>query len=62
MSCGSALNLQRRWHRPAAAGVRNRVCTTRELGLDSPLTQLRGVGPKLAGRLAAIGLLLVRTC
>ena len=32
----------------------------RELGLDSPLTQLRGVGPKLAGRLAAIGLLLVR--
>ena len=32
----------------------------RELGLDSPLTQLQGVGPKLAGRLAAIGLLLVR--
>jgi len=32
----------------------------RTLGLDSPLTQLQGVGPKLAARLASIGLLLVR--
>ena len=32
----------------------------RPLALDSGLTQLQGVGPKLAGRLASIGLLLVR--
>ena len=38
----------------------NASAPVRELGLDSPLTQLQGVGPKLAGRLAAIGLLLVR--
>ena len=31
-----------------------------QLSLDSPLAQVRGVGPKLASRLAAIGLLLVR--
>ena len=34
--------------------------TARPLALDSGLTQLQGVGPKLAGRLASIGLLLVR--
>lgn len=32
----------------------------RSLSLDSGLTQLQGVGPKLAARLASIGLLLVR--
>ncbi|WP_115008960.1 ATP-dependent DNA helicase RecG [Synechococcus sp. N5] len=30
------------------------------LQLDSPITQIRGVGPKFAARLASIGLLLVR--
>ena len=34
--------------------------TPRPLSLDSGLTQLQGVGPKLAARLASIGLLLVR--
>ena len=37
-----------------------RNTTARPLALDSGLTQLQGVGPKLAGRLASIGLLLVR--
>ena len=30
------------------------------LDLDAPITRIRGVGPKLAGRLATLGLLLVR--
>ncbi len=34
--------------------------STSALQLDSPITQIRGVGPKLAARLASIGLLLVR--
>ena len=33
---------------------------TSPLQLDSPITQIRGVGPKFAARLASIGLLLVR--
>ncbi len=34
--------------------------TSSPLQLDSPITQIRGVGPKFAARLASIGLLLVR--
>ena len=34
--------------------------STSPLQLDSPITQIRGVGPKFAARLASIGLLLVR--
>ena len=34
--------------------------TSSTLQLDSPITQIRGVGPKFAARLASIGLLLVR--
>mgnify|MGYP002877832579 CR=1 FL=1 len=30
------------------------------LDLDAPITRIRGVGPKLAGRLATLGMLLVR--
>ena len=30
------------------------------MGLDAPITRIRGVGPKLAARLASLGLLLVR--
>ena len=37
-----------------------RVAPTRDLDFDSALTALQGVGPKLAARLASIGLLQVR--
>ena len=47
-------------HRDGQPSSTSSASAQRRLNLDSPLLELSGVGPKLAARLATLGLLLVR--